>query len=124
MVADGALARACRSPRNASGSGTRSCTTRTTRTRAASPLGFDEEELGAELLADAASRKAIDGCWRIGERGRARARSLLTQRGALARAADGVLDADEQALLLRPRARGRRVDRRTTCRCSTRRRRS
>ena len=36
------------------------------------PLGFDEEELGAELLADPASRKAIDGCWRSR---RARSRS-------------------------------------------------
>src|SRR4051812_30087382 len=28
------------------------------------PLGFDEEDLGAELFADPPSRKAIDGCWR------------------------------------------------------------
>jgi DNA helicase IV len=67
------------------------------------PLGFDEEELGAELLADPASRKAIDGCWRsVGAV--ALVRSLLTQRAFLARAADGVLDEREQQLLLRPRA--------------------
>jgi len=67
------------------------------------PLGFDEEELGAELLADPASRKAIDGCWRsVGAV--ALVKSLLTQRAYLARAADGVLDEHEQQLLLRPRA--------------------
>ena len=65
------------------------------------PLGFDEQELGAELLADPASRKAIDGCWRsVGAV--ALVRSLLTQRSALARAADGVLEPDEQELILRP----------------------
>jgi DNA helicase IV len=69
------------------------------------PLGFDEEELGAELLADAPSRKAIDGCWRsVGAV--ALVRNLLTQRAALARAAAGVLEVEEQALLLRPRAEG------------------
>ncbi len=67
------------------------------------PLGFDEEELGAELLADQPSRRAIDGCWRsVGAV--ALVRSLLTQRALLARAADGLLDAREQELLLRPRA--------------------
>ncbi len=67
------------------------------------PIGFDSEELGAELLADPASRKAIDGCWRsVGAV--ALVKSLLTQRAVLARAADGVLDEKEQALLLRPRA--------------------
>jgi hypothetical protein len=67
------------------------------------PLGFDEEELGAELLADPASRKAIDGCWRsVGAV--ALVKSLLTQRTFLARAADGVLDEHEQQQLLRPRA--------------------
>src|SRR5262249_56162431 len=59
------------------------------------PLGFDEEELGAEILADAASRKAIDGCWRsVGAV--ALVKSLLTQRTALAAAAAGVLDEREQ----------------------------
>jgi DNA helicase IV len=67
------------------------------------PLGFDEEELGAELFADAPSRKAIDGCWRsVGAV--ALVRNLLSQRALLARAAGDVLSADEQALLLRPRA--------------------
>ena len=66
------------------------------------PLGFDEEELGAELLADPASRKVIDGCWRsVGAV--ALVRSLLTQRNALARAADGLLEPHEQQLILRPR---------------------
>jgi DNA helicase IV len=66
------------------------------------PLGFDEDELGAELLADPASRKAIDGCWRsVGAV--ALVKSLLTQRTVLARAADGVLDERQRALLLRPR---------------------
>ena len=45
----------------------------------------------------------IFGCWRsVGAV--AVVRSLLTQRALLARAADGVLDAGEQELLLRPRA--------------------
>jgi DNA helicase IV len=66
------------------------------------PLGFDEQELGAELLADPASRKVIDGCWRsVGAV--ALVRNLLTQRNALARAADGLLEPGEQQLLLRPR---------------------
>jgi DNA helicase IV len=66
------------------------------------PLGFDEEELGAELQADAASRKAIDGCWRsVGAV--ALVKALLTQRGALARATSGVLADEERDLLLRPR---------------------
>jgi len=66
------------------------------------PLGFDEQDLGAELLADPASRKVIDGCWRsVGAV--ALVRSLLTQRNALARAADGVLTPHEQALMLRPK---------------------
>jgi DNA helicase IV len=67
------------------------------------PLGFDEEDLAAELLADAPSRKAIDGCWRsVGAV--ALVRSLLSQRALLERSAGGLLDPDEQQLLLRPRA--------------------
>ncbi|MGO9876168.1 MAG: HelD family protein [Acidimicrobiia bacterium] len=67
------------------------------------PLGFDEQDLAAELAADGPSRKAIDGCWRsVGAV--ALVRSLLSQRATLARAADGVLDVAEQELLLRPRA--------------------
>jgi DNA helicase IV len=66
------------------------------------PLGFDEEELGAELLADGPSRKAIDGCWRsVGAV--ALVRTLLSQRGALARATAGVFEPDDAARLLRPR---------------------
>ena len=67
-------------------------------------LGTDESEWGAELLAHGPNRKAVDGCWRP-VNPVAIVRSLLTQRVALARAADGVLGADEQALMLRPRAR-------------------
>jgi DNA helicase IV len=66
------------------------------------PLELDESEFAATLLADAASRKAIDGVWKT-VNGVALVRSLLTQRAALARAAAGLLSADEQALLLRPR---------------------
>jgi DNA helicase IV len=67
------------------------------------PLGFDEQELGAELFAEPASRKAIDGCWRsVGAV--ALIRNLLTQRALLGRAAHDVLSDDEQELLLRPRA--------------------
>jgi DNA helicase IV len=67
------------------------------------PLGFDEGDLAAELLADGPSRKAIDGCWRsVGPV--ALIRSLLTKRALLARAADGVLDPAEQQLLLRAAA--------------------
>jgi DNA helicase IV len=68
-------------------------------------IELDEDEFGAGLLTDAASRKVIDGCWRS-VNGVALVRSLLTQRAALARAADGILSADEQASLLRPRAHG------------------
>jgi DNA helicase IV len=65
-------------------------------------LGVDEGELGSELLADSANRKAIDACWRtmnpVGI-----VRALLTQRTALARAGADSLNAEEQRLLLRPR---------------------
>jgi DNA helicase IV len=66
-------------------------------------IELDESDFSAELLADAASRKAIDGCWRT-VNGPGLVRTLLTQRAALARAAEDVLSADEQALVLRPRA--------------------
>jgi DNA helicase IV len=67
------------------------------------PLGFDEQELGAELIADASSRKALDGCWRsVGAV--ALVRSVLTQRSVLARVAGGILEPAEQELILRPRA--------------------
>ena len=74
-------------------------------------IELDEHDFGVALLADAESRKAIDGCWRsVSPVGLVR--SLLTQRAFLARAAAGVLSDDEQRAILRPRAAGRRVDRR------------
>ena len=66
-------------------------------------IELDEGDFGAALLADAESRKAIDGCWRSVSPV-ALVRSLLTQRAFLARAADGLLTTDEQHTLLRPRA--------------------
>ena len=53
-------------------------------------------------------------------------RRLLTSRAALARAADGLLDADEQQALAAAAARKGEPTRgpRPTCRCSTRPRRS
>lgn len=66
-------------------------------------LGIDERELGAEVLADAANRKAVDACWRpVNAVGLVR--SLLTQPAALARSARDVLSADEQRLIVRSRA--------------------
>ncbi len=66
-------------------------------------IELDERDFASELLADAASRKAIDGVWKtVNPVGLVR--SLLTQRAFLGRAADGILDADEQRALLRPRA--------------------
>jgi DNA helicase IV len=66
-------------------------------------IELDETDFGAELLADPPARKAIDALWKsVNALGLVR--TLLTQRAALARAANGVLDPDEQALLLRPRA--------------------
>ena len=67
------------------------------------PPGLSDEEFRRELLSDAASRKAVDGCWRS-VTPVALVRSLLTQRAVLARAAEGLLDRDEQARLIRPRA--------------------
>jgi DNA helicase IV len=65
-------------------------------------LGVDEQEWGAELLANAANRKAVDGCWKSVS-GPALVRSLLTQKAFLARIADGILSDEEQARLLRKR---------------------
>jgi DNA helicase IV len=67
-------------------------------------LGTDEREWATELLTQADNRKLVDACWRSVSAVNL-VRSLLTQRTALARAAAGVLDADEQEALLRPRAR-------------------
>ena len=66
-------------------------------------LGTDEQEWGAELLALPANRKAVDACWRP-VNAVAVVRNVLTQKAVLARAAAGLLDADEQALVLRRRA--------------------
>lgn len=66
-------------------------------------LGIDEREWGSEVLADAENRRQLDACWKSANPV-ALVRSLLTQRAALARAAEGVLDPSEQALLLRSRA--------------------
>ena len=66
-------------------------------------LGTDEAEWGAELLTDRENRKSLDSAWRS-VNAVSLVRSLLTQKSALGRAAEGILDADEQARLLRPRA--------------------
>jgi DNA helicase IV len=66
-------------------------------------IGLDETEFGVGVLADAESRKAIDGCWRSVSAA-ALVRSLLTQRVFMARAADGVLTDAEQHSILRTRA--------------------
>ncbi len=66
-------------------------------------IELDEHDFGVAVLADAESRKAIDGCWRSVSAATL-VRTLLTQRAFLARAADGVLTAAEQQLILRPRA--------------------
>ena len=66
-------------------------------------IGLDESDFGAALLADAPSRKAIDGCWRSVSPV-ALVRSLLTQRAFLARAADGILSDHEQARVSRRKA--------------------
>ncbi len=68
-------------------------------------LGIDERELGAEVMADAANRKAVDGCWRP-VNPVTLVRSLLTQPAALARVAADILTADEQAAMIRKRAAG------------------
>jgi len=65
-------------------------------------IELDENDFGSALLADAESRKAIDGCWRSVS-AVALVRSLLSQRAFLARAAAGVLSDDEQRAILRPR---------------------
>jgi DNA helicase IV len=65
-------------------------------------LGTDEAEWGSEFLAEPANRKMVDACWKP-VNAAALVRSLLTQKSVLARAADGVLDDDEQARLLRAR---------------------
>jgi DNA helicase IV len=66
------------------------------------PSALEDAEFASTLLADAANRQAVDKCWRS-VNPTALVRSLLTQRAALARSADGVLTGEEQALVLRPR---------------------
>ena len=66
-------------------------------------LGTDEGEWGSELLAVPENRKAVDSSWRA-VNAVAIVRNLLTQKAVLARAAAGVLDETEQALILRRRA--------------------
>ena len=66
-------------------------------------IELDEGEFGKELLLEPSARKAIDGMWKsVNAVGLVR--TLLTQKAALARAANEVLEPYEQALLLRPRA--------------------
>jgi len=65
-------------------------------------IELDEGDFGAALLADPATRKTIDGCWRSVSPV-ALVRGLLTQKAFLARAADGLLTAEEQQRLLRRR---------------------
>jgi DNA helicase IV len=65
-------------------------------------IELDERDFTAEVMADNASRKAVDGMWKsVNAVGLVR--SLLTQRNTLTRAAEGLLDEQEQAALLRPR---------------------
>jgi DNA helicase IV len=66
-------------------------------------LELDEDDFARDVLADAASRKAIDGCWKsVNPTGLVR--MLLTRRAFLARAADGLLSEEEQVTLLRKRS--------------------
>jgi DNA helicase IV len=66
------------------------------------PSALEDTEFASSLLAEPVNRQAIDRCWRSVSP-TSLVRSLLTQRGALARSADGLLSADEQALVLRRR---------------------
>jgi DNA helicase IV len=68
------------------------------------PSALEDTEFAASLLSELSNRQAIDRCWRTVSP-TSLVRSLLTQRAALARSADGVLSADEQALVLRARPR-------------------
>ena len=67
-------------------------------------LALSGEEFSQMLSADRDARAALDGLWRP-VNPTALVRRLLTSRAALARAADGILNADEQHALLRPSAR-------------------
>ena len=67
-------------------------------------LALSGEEFSQLLSADRDARAALDGLWRP-VNPTALVRRLLTSRAALARAADGIFDADEQHAMLRPPAR-------------------
>lgn len=62
-----------------------------------------EDEFATEVLAHSESRKAIDAMWKP-LNALSVARSLLTSKATLARAAGGVLTADEQRVAVRKRA--------------------
>ena len=66
------------------------------------PSALEDTEFAQMLLAQAENRRALDRCWRT-VNATTLVRSLLTQRAALERAADGVLEPEEQEVLLRPR---------------------
>jgi DNA helicase IV len=66
-------------------------------------IELDEEDFGRELFADTEARKTIDSMWKS-MNPVSLVRALLTQRSALARASGDLLDAQEQAAILRPRA--------------------
>jgi DNA helicase IV len=72
-------------------------------------LALSSEEFADELARDRASRAALDALWRT-VNPTALVRRLVTSRAALARAADGILAADEQHAVLRPSARKGELD--------------
>jgi DNA helicase IV len=67
-------------------------------------LALSAEEFSELLLAERDTRAAIDGLWRP-VNPTALVKRLLTSRAALARAADGLLDDDEQSTIVRRSAR-------------------
>ena len=67
-------------------------------------LAFSAEDFSEALTADRESRAALDALWRPVNPA-ATVKRLLTSRPALARAAEGILDAGEQEALLRRSAR-------------------
>src|SRR3954470_6430414 len=66
------------------------------------PSALEDAEFATALLGEPDNRKAIDSCWRTVSP-TSLVRSLLTQRAALARNADGILTSDEQAVVRRRR---------------------
>jgi DNA helicase IV len=68
------------------------------------PLAVSEDEFSTDVLAHRESRTSLDAIWKP-QNAVSLVRSLMTSRGVLARAADGVLDADEQRLVRRTRSR-------------------